>query len=215
MRPHLLRLLARRLPESTRVHNAYGLSEAPYILTGDIDVRDSSSANRFAWPDPARHIRFDRDPNAGDGQTPVALRLRLGGPLLFSGYATSPDHLHLPRDEDGLFDVGDAFAGDERGVRYVGRRDRRLNWWGHRIEPEEIERALCADGRIAAARLTIDAVGELVCEVESDLALNVLEAEVLARICETSMARFSGWIKVVMAVEGFNEFRRNTFGRGQ
>ena len=198
VQPYLLRILARRLPEDTRIYNAYGLSEAPYILTGEIDVHDPSSANRFARPVSAPHVRFDRDAGAGNGQVPAALRLGVGGSVLFSGYATAPDHLHLPCDDEGLFDVGDVFVADDGGdvVRYVGRRDRRLNWWGHRVEPEEIERALCADGRITSARVVVDARGELVCGIVSDLDFSALEPSIRDRLRGTSLACFAHKIKL-------------------
>ena len=102
--------------------------------------------------------------------------------MLFSGYVTSAQVYNLPLDADGLFETGDIFACDGNRLRYVGRRDRRLKWRGHRIEPEEIERLICLDHRITHAQLLIPNDGSLVCEIVSTLPQPELESTVRDRL---------------------------------
>ena len=76
VRPHLLRLLQRCLLPRTNIFNAFGLTEAPYILSGRIDPSIAATANGFEIPERDRHVRLDPEPDQSNDIGPVGLVLR-------------------------------------------------------------------------------------------------------------------------------------------
>ena len=67
------------------------------------------------------------------------------GETLFQGYLQSDGTLDRPLTEDGWFATGDlGFLDDEGYLHVTGRRDNMFVSGGENIQPEEIEKHLCA-----------------------------------------------------------------------
>ncbi len=189
---HVLRLIRRNVPAEVEIHNCYGVAEVPYILTGRVDPERPETATVFAMPDAARvDLRFSPVSEAGRASTLEAVSaanahvvpimghagrsLQVKGHGVFSGYICEGRRdtgLSLPTDAAGYFDTGDAFRqvrsdNGERlfGWRLVGRIDRRLNWQGYRIEPEEIETAFESLDGVLWAKVELGIDGRLICYV--------------------------------------------------
>lgn len=207
VRPALLRLAGRRLTPGTALYNALGLTECPYLLGGAVDPDDVRSANRFTWTAGPESVRLI--PQGGSDNAVQVYRLHAGGPVLCDGYRAPDAGVERVASADGWFDTGDLFVRDGEAWRHAGRADRRLNWWGYRIEPAEIEGAAMLDPRVAWALAAVDDHDRLVCEVMiAEDAADEAEA-VLAAVRETFdralPATYAGkvGIQVLLAPECF------------
>lgn len=174
---HVLNLIERHVPRDVVLHNSYGVAEALYITTGIVDTDHPETASLFYLPD-ADRVDYRLVP-LNDGN-PVGHLLQVRGNGVFLGYTEEPEgdctKIDPARSDDGYYDTGDVFhvvppreAGDRPMLRLVGRLDRRLNWLGHRIEPEEIELAAEAIPGVEKAEAIISNDGRLICRVYGEV----------------------------------------------
>ncbi|MCB9599235.1 MAG: AMP-binding protein [Sandaracinus sp.] len=142
----LLRRARTALPE-TRIFLMYGLSEAfrsTYLPPEELDTHPTSMGRAI----PETEILVLRD----DGthcEVDEAGELVHRGPTVAAGYWKDPEttaKVFRPDPDDAAHRVvhsGDQVRrGPEGFLYFVGRRDQRLKSFGHRVSPEEVERAL-------------------------------------------------------------------------
>ncbi len=150
-----------------RLDNHYGPTEAHLVTRHRLDAEPGT------WPDlppigaavdgvEVRLLNDALDP-VGDGEIG---RLFVSGSGLALGYAGDPAGAaarFLPdpfsaRPGARMYDTGDLAArGADGAYDFHGRDDDQLKVRGHRVEPAEIERALCALEGVRAAAVTLDA----------------------------------------------------------
>lgn len=130
-----------------RIHSLYGSSE-----TGGITfdrVADPDDATSVGTPLPRVTVTLRAEPGAPDGTGRVHVR----GPAVSSGYAgqsADPDSPFV----DGGFLTGDLAALDGHGrLVLAGRVSSFINVAGRKVQPEEVERVLCAMPGIVDARV--------------------------------------------------------------
>lgn len=145
--------------------NAYGPTECTVCATlGQVapDGRKPSIGRALG-----RVETYILDSDMGVCPIGVAGELYLGGPQLARGYwqrAAQTDAAFVPHPFDAtpgarLYRSGDMVRRLEDGqIEYLGRRDQQLKLRGYRIEPGEIEAALCHSPEVAEAAVL--AVGE-------------------------------------------------------
>lgn len=147
----------------TRVVNMYGITETTVHVTArnitSSDVAGAISPIGYALDGMALHVVDRQGDRAASGEFLV------GGTGVALGYrgrpgATAdrfrPDHL-----EGGpgsrLYRSGDlGRVLPDGGIAYQGRADSQLSVRGHRVEPAEIESAICAHPDVVAAGVALD-----------------------------------------------------------
>jgi amino acid adenylation domain-containing protein len=143
-------------PNAT-VHNMYGPSETTMTTTRH-PVR-SGATERIPVGTPIRNTRVEV---LDEWLRPVGIgvpgRVHVGGAGLARGYHGQPGHTaerfvpHPVRSGERLYDTGDrARVLPDGSLQYLGRTDHQLKVNGVRIDPSEIEAALCAHPAIAEA----------------------------------------------------------------
>lgn len=142
------------VPARVRLLNTYGQTETT-LVTHASDVGGPFGAGltdgeRVPIGRPLPHVRQLVDPVSGE--------LSIGGPALALGYRGLPEataERFVPdpgRPRERLFRTGDLVEVRPDGqLAFLGRVDRQLKVRGFRIEPEEIERVLCAHPGVRAA----------------------------------------------------------------
>lgn len=151
----LLRRARTALPR-TYVFLMYGLSEAfrsTYLPPDQLDRRPTSMGRAI----PETEILVLRDDGTRcDVDEPGELVHR--GPTVAAGYWKDPEttaRVFRPDPDDPTRTVvhsGDQVRHDAEGfLFFVGRRDQRLKSYGHRVSPEEVERALQDSPLVALA----------------------------------------------------------------
>lgn len=167
--------LRKKCAGSTAIYNMYGSSEFFFGLLAEVSINNPRQTNQFAIVEnstESNSLMFSPTDKAD-----VCL-LMIKNPSLFSGYLTDDHALQLPLDARGYFSTGDLFLKKEQNISLIGRLDRQINWYGYRIEPEEIERALCAHKHISGAHLYTDVTETatlLLCDVISTLPITELQ----------------------------------------
>lgn len=131
-------------------HNAYGLTETTVcnLLTGPLDPRDCREAVPLGEPvgDCGYYIR-EGDDMTGTAAAPGAVRrgeLVITGNSVALGYLT--EHGVQPFGEAGAvssYRSGDVVELRDGQVHFVERLDRQVKVRGYRIDPGEIENAVC------------------------------------------------------------------------
>ena len=152
-----------RCPRS-RLLNMYGTTEAPGTLA-DLSPRDAPLS--IGYPMPWVRTRVvDADGRA----VPLGERgeLWLGGYGVADGYLDNPESTaqHFGRqagmEPPVVFRTGDLVSGDDRGRLYWhGRIDHQVEVRGHRVDPAEVEAALCALPGVRAAVVTLARDGKV------------------------------------------------------
>ncbi|WP_203737922.1 non-ribosomal peptide synthase/polyketide synthase, partial [Actinoplanes italicus] len=147
---------------------AEALHEAPITVVNQYGPTETTiGATVHAGPQPGnligRPIAGTRAHLLGPGLTPVPIgidgEIHLGGTGVARGYfgqpvLTAERFVPDPFAADGsrLYRTGDLARWDDEGrLHYLGRTDDQIKIRGHRVEPAEVEAALTADDRIAAA----------------------------------------------------------------
>jgi O-succinylbenzoic acid--CoA ligase len=131
MPPGLIRkALALGLP----VHTSYGLTEtASQVATTAAEDRSEEGLRRARVLVPGS-LRI-----SAEGEIEVR------GPALFLGYREADGRIERPSTPDGWFPTGDLGRLDDEGRLSVsGRKDNLFISGGENVQPEEIERELCA-----------------------------------------------------------------------
>lgn len=133
-------LLDRSVAAGLPVHTSYGMTETASQLTATPPHATRSqlaSSGRPLGPDT---VRIGAD-----------ARIEVNGPVRFMGYWKDGVVEH-PFDNGGWFSTSDTGYFDDAGFLHVtGRRDNVFMAGGENIQPEEIERTLCALPGIAQA----------------------------------------------------------------
>lgn len=121
--------LARRIP----IHTSYGMTETATQITATRPGADREELATSGYPLGTDSVRIT-DEGA----------IAVNGPSRFLGY-WERDGLVTPFDADGWFTTSDLGRFDEAGrLMVLGRRDNMFIAGGENIQPEVIERALCA-----------------------------------------------------------------------
>lgn len=151
----LLRRARTALP-STRIFLMYGLSEAfrsTYLPPEELDRRPTSMGN--AIPETEILVLRDDGTRCDVDETGELVHR---GPTVAAGYWKDPEttaRIFRPDPEAPNRTVvhsGDQVRRDADGfLHFVGRRDQRLKSFGHRVSPEEVERALQDSPLVALA----------------------------------------------------------------
>jgi O-succinylbenzoic acid--CoA ligase len=137
MPPQLIR---EALDYGLPIHTSYGLTEtASQVATTTSTDRDEESLRR-ATPLYLESVRI-----SSEGEIEVS------GPTLFLGYKEG-NAVARPSTPDGWFPTGDLGQLDAEGrLTVLGRKDNLFISGGENIQPEEIERELCALAGVEAA----------------------------------------------------------------
>jgi amino acid adenylation domain-containing protein len=146
----LARRLRRRLPE-VRLLNLYGSTEVAADATAYVVRGDEAGAGAPIGQPIDGVTATVTDPWGNPVPRLIAGRLVIGGAAVGSGYlAGTPGGF-----ADGTFATGDlARIGAAGQLEYLGRTDRQFKIRGVRLEPAEIESALCAVPAVTAAAVT-------------------------------------------------------------
>jgi acetyl-CoA synthetase len=147
----LIEMARERLPDAS-VHEVYGQSEAPLLLT-DCDALDRPHREgRMGVPGPGHELTI-RDPETGEELGPedvgeITLRTD-GNPICFTEYWDRPD-LTAGKVRDGWLYTEDLVSIDEAGyVRFHSRADDVIMSSGHKVSPAEVEGTLLAHDAVA------------------------------------------------------------------
>ena len=131
--PQLRKLLS--LMPHTRFYNLFGPTETNVCLYWSVSFDALNSDKPIPICIPAGRVSTMISPENGE--------LLIKSPYLMSGY-WSNGRLDLPLDEQGWFHTNDLVSLNEKNeFEYHGRLDRMIKSAGYRIEPAEIEAALC------------------------------------------------------------------------
>lgn len=134
------RLIRQALDLGLPIHTSYGLTEAASQVATTTPADRSEESLRRAKPLFPEHIRIS---SIGE--------IELSGPTLFFGYKEG-ETIHRPATSDGWFPTGDLGSLDSEGrLTVLGRKDNLFISGGENIQPEEIERELCALEGVEAA----------------------------------------------------------------
>ncbi|TQN30294.1 amino acid adenylation domain-containing protein [Haloactinospora alba] len=156
----LARELVERWADRVRVFNAYGPTE---VTVGATLARCFPGEPKPAIGRPLRGVAVRLLDEAGAPVPPGAAgEIHLGGVQVARGYLARPEltaeRFHAGPDGDPpgrWFRTGDLAVWRPDGqLDFVGRADRQLNVHGFRIEPVEVEHALCRHPRVTAAAVT-------------------------------------------------------------
>lgn len=151
-----VRTWAERAPDRIRLLNTYGQTETVLVThaaeLGGGFGRRIGPGDRVPIGTPLDHVQQILLPDQ-DG----AAELLVGGPSLSLGYAGKPEETAArfgpgPDGTGRYYRTGDLVAErPDGGLDYLGRRDRQIKIRGLRVEPEEVERALCAHPQLRVA----------------------------------------------------------------
>jgi len=194
-----IRELFAALPDSV-LHNHYGPTEAHVVTAHEL------SGDPAAWPElppigrPLPHVQVRLVDAAWHDVAPGEEgELLLGGDCLAAGYIHRPEltaERFIERDGKRWYRTGDRVRDQGDGVlACMGRLDEQIKLDGYRIEPAEIEAALCRHPAVAEAAVVVVAEVQgqrLVAHVvprdaRADDATLVAE---LRRHCETQLAAY-------------------------
>jgi D-alanine--poly(phosphoribitol) ligase subunit 1 len=174
--PTVVQFLKEYCTPSVAIYNLYGSSEDFYILSKRVNLDQPDQAGCFELPNEQERSTQIKLTCIKNSDTNL---LSIKSQSLFSGYLTNHKTLDLPLDLSGYFCTGDLFKKHNNGLALAGRFDRQIKWCGYRIEPEEIERALCENEGITEACLYAGDIPEqeeaLICAIVSDLPEDSLE----------------------------------------
>ena len=130
---NMLMKLVRFLPQ-VEFYNLYGPTETNVCCYWKVDKSRLSSMESI--PIGRAACKSQLQVNSSNNE------LMMMGPNLMSGYWNGRDCI-LPVDGNGWFCTGDEVEMNEYGeYLYVGRLNRMIKYFGHRIEPNEVEKAL-------------------------------------------------------------------------
>ncbi|MFF0471502.1 AMP-binding protein [Micromonospora zamorensis] len=151
-----VRTWAERAPDRIRLLNTYGQTETVLVThaaeLGGGFGRRIGPGDRVPIGTPLDHVQQILLPDP-DG----ASELLVGGPSLSLGYAGKPEETAArfgpgPDGTGRYYRTGDLVAErPDGGLDYLGRRDRQIKIRGLRVEPEEVERILCAHPQLRVA----------------------------------------------------------------
>ena len=139
------------------LHNHYGPTEAHVVTAHEL------AGDPAAWPElppigralPHVTIHIQADPSVEAGG-----ELWLGGDCLAAGYIGRPEltvERFVLRDGARWYRSGDAVRmADDGTLEYLGRLDDQIKVAGYRIEPGEIEAALCRHAEVAQAAVVAE-----------------------------------------------------------
>ncbi|GAA2658727.1 MULTISPECIES: non-ribosomal peptide synthetase [Actinosynnema] len=173
--------LVERWAGRVRLVNAYGPTETTVCAT----IGACAPGERPTIGRPLRGVtvllRREDGATAAPGEVGEVL---IGGPGVGRGYVNRPEQTdesfltdpHSDRPGALMYRTGDLArllpSGD---LEFIGRIDRQLNVRGHRVEPGEVEAALCRHPMITGAVVTADGRGGMVAHLETDWAVPVPE----------------------------------------
>ncbi|MFH8386838.1 amino acid adenylation domain-containing protein [Kitasatospora sp. NPDC018058] len=148
VRPAQVRRWSELVPDRIRLLNTYGQTETVLVThaaeIGGAAGRALRADDRVPIGRPLPHVRQLLLPVADGGP----YELLVGGPTLALGYAAKPETTaeRFVLGADGperYYRTGDLVERDPDGrLAFLGRTDRQVKVRGHRVEPEEVERAL-------------------------------------------------------------------------
>lgn len=187
-----LRDWRKHLPEATFV-NLYGPTEITcnctyHVLQKD---RDYSEGIPIGTPFPNEDVFLLNDNNEPIGAPGETGRIMVRGTALALGYYDAPEKTAAAFIQNPLngaypetvYETGDLGAYNERGeLLYRGRRDNQIKYMGHRVELEEIERAMDAVEGVERSVCVFDRTksrlkGYYVGEIEPEALSTVLHRE--------------------------------------
>lgn len=155
-----VRQLRQRFPGIT-VLNAYGPTEATCAVCAVEVTGESEPLPVGQVASAACHLLIlDQDgnelPSGQSGEIAIA------GPSVGAGYLNTPSHRFDSWKGQRLYRTGDRGKIENGLLWYTGRMDRQLKYKGYRIEPGEIEAAICSWPSVrAAAVLPMTAGGQV------------------------------------------------------
>lgn len=187
-----LRDWRKHLPEATFV-NLYGPTEITcnctyHVLQKD---RDYSEGIPIGTPFPNEDVFLLNDNNEPIGAPGETGKIMVRGTALALGYYDAPEKTAAAFIQNPLngaypetvYETGDLGAYNERGeLLYRGRRDNQIKYMGHRVELEEIERAMDAVEGVERSVCVFDRMksrlkGYYVGEIEPEALSTVLHRE--------------------------------------
>ncbi|MFF5077406.1 amino acid adenylation domain-containing protein [Actinoplanes sp. NPDC000266] len=126
--------------DSVRLLNTYGPTETTVVVTvADLTTWTGDGPVPIGHPLDGVRCRV----LGPDGVPADEGELRIGGPFVATGYLNRPE-LTAERFLDGEFRTGDRVRlGPDGQLEYLGRFDQQLKIRGFRVEPGEVEAALC------------------------------------------------------------------------
>lgn len=193
--------LARRWPETIRLYNAYGPSEASIVATvGRVERVARDDDGEVALGEPlARTEALVLGPNLERLPPGASGEIYLGGAGVGAGYAGRPDltaEVFVPdpdRHGQRLYRTGDRAVRTSAGALfYRGRRDEQLKIRGYRVDPEEVARVL--ESHASVTRAVVVGVGDALVAFVRGLG----SADVLAAHCRALLPAFMVPSRIVL-----------------
>ncbi|HEY0640152.1 MAG TPA: non-ribosomal peptide synthetase [Pseudonocardiaceae bacterium] len=139
-------------------HNAYGLTETTVcnLLTGPLDPGECHERVPLGdlVGDCGYHVRTTDADGPGTGGAAVRGELVITGASVAAGYLT--EHGLQPFDPDG-YRTGDVVELRDGHLHFVERLDRQVKVRGYRLDPGEIENAVCRLEPVRDAVVTAEA----------------------------------------------------------
>ncbi|PZS34205.1 MAG: hypothetical protein DLM58_06255 [Pseudonocardiales bacterium] len=127
------------------VHNAYGLTETTVcnLLTGPLDAEHCRDFVPLGEPvgQCDYHLRDLNDESDVNGSTRGELVIT--GPSVAAGYLTRVGVQRFETDGVTAYPTGDVVGLTDGVLHYIERRDRQVKVRGYRIDPGEVENAVC------------------------------------------------------------------------
>ncbi|MBN2037579.1 MAG: acyl--CoA ligase [Chitinispirillaceae bacterium] len=137
--------LRQALPDHTRIVIMYGATEASARLTWLDPAWFEKKIGSIGKPIPGVKVRVI-DEQGNDAAPNQVGELVASGSNIMQGYWKDPDATARVLDKNG-YHTGDLGYYDEDGFLFIsGRKDSILKVGGHKINPQEIEEAIMADG---------------------------------------------------------------------